>query len=52
VIDHGTGMDGQSAAKGAGIGLSIVSMMLTNMNLNWEIKSDKTGTVITIQPAP
>lgn len=51
VIDHGQGMEGQSAAKGAGIGLSIVSMMLTTMNLNLKIKSDESGTMITIQPS-
>lgn len=50
VIDHGKGMEGQSAAKGAGIGLSIVSMMLKTMNLDFAIKSDESGTMITIQP--
>lgn len=50
VSDHGKGMVGQSAAKGAGIGLSIVTMMLKTMKLGLTIKSDESGTMITIQP--
>ncbi|MEK3799504.1 HAMP domain-containing sensor histidine kinase [Peribacillus sp. FSL H8-0477] len=50
VSDHGKGMDGQSAAKGAGIGLSIVTMMLKTMKLGLTIKSGESGTMITIQP--
>lgn len=46
--DHGQGLNKESTDKGAGIGLSIVSMMLKEMDLTWEIDSDRQGTRIMI----
>ncbi|MFE8701926.1 histidine kinase dimerization/phospho-acceptor domain-containing protein [Cytobacillus sp. FJAT-54145] len=48
IQDHGPGMDGQSNGKGAGIGLTIVSLMIKEMNLNWDINSRNNGTTISI----
>ncbi|ENQ3108098.1 HAMP domain-containing histidine kinase [Bacillus cereus] len=44
VEDKGPGMDSISNEKGAGIGLSIVSLMLQEMNLDWKITSSMNGT--------
>lgn len=49
IIDHGKGMETVSNEKGAGIGLSIVDMMVKGMNLDWEIESNEHGTAITIK---
>lgn len=49
IEDHGPGMSGESSGKGAGIGLSIVSLMLKDMNLGWEINTGKNGTIIKIE---
>lgn len=49
IADHGKGMQDKSDAAGAGIGLSIVDMMVKGMNLNWTIHSDKNGTTIKIK---
>ncbi|CAG9612607.1 Phosphotransferase RcsD [Bacillus rhizoplanae] len=46
VEDKGPGMDSISSEKGAGIGLSIVSLMLQEMNLEWKITSSTNGTRI------
>ncbi|MFD0695541.1 histidine kinase dimerization/phospho-acceptor domain-containing protein [Paenibacillus sp. GCM10027628] len=46
IEDKGPGMQGVSDRKGAGIGLSIVSLMLQEMNLKWKISSSATGTRI------
>lgn len=35
IVDRGAGMDGNTAQKGAGIGLSIVDMMVEGMGLTW-----------------
>ncbi|QED49793.1 sensor histidine kinase [Cytobacillus dafuensis] len=48
IADHGPGMSGKSAGKGAGIGLSIVSLMLKDMKLHWDIQTGETGTIIRI----
>ncbi|GEM_PF-206954 len=39
-----------SPAAGAGIGLSIVDLMIREMGMNWSIDSSENGTVITILP--
>ncbi|MGF9967174.1 HAMP domain-containing sensor histidine kinase [Bacillus rhizoplanae] len=46
IEDKGPGMDSVSNEKGAGIGLSIVSLMLHEMNLEWKIISSTNGTRI------
>ncbi|MDQ0175317.1 HAMP domain-containing sensor histidine kinase [Bacillus chungangensis] len=51
IEDHGPGFKQTSKNKGAGIGLSIVSLMLKEMSLAWEITSTKKGTLITIMEA-
>lgn len=48
ITDHGKGMNNQSGEKGAGIGLSIVDLMIKKMNLQWDILSTIKGTTITI----
>ncbi|MGM8216743.1 HAMP domain-containing sensor histidine kinase [Bacillaceae bacterium W0354] len=48
IKDQGKGMNEVSNEKGAGIGLSIVDMMVKGMNLDWEIDSSEAGTTIKI----
>ena len=48
IADHGKGMNNQSNEKGAGIGLSIVDLMIKNMDLEWDIQSTIDGTTIII----
>jgi len=47
-IDHGKGLKNSSNEKGAGIGLSIVDMMVKGMKLEWDIDSGDEGTSIKI----
>lgn len=49
IIDRGKGMQHRSNEKGAGIGLSIVDMMVKGMELDWEIDSSEHGTTIKIK---
>lgn len=49
IEDHGQGMKNESNAKGAGIGLSIVDIMVKGMDLEWEISSSQSGTKIIIK---
>ncbi|MDM5250741.1 HAMP domain-containing sensor histidine kinase [Lysinibacillus sp. G4S2] len=49
IKDHGNGMKNESNAKGAGIGLSIVDIMVKGMDLDWEIESNEFGTKIIIK---
>ncbi|MFC9540347.1 histidine kinase dimerization/phospho-acceptor domain-containing protein [Lysinibacillus sp. NPDC056959] len=49
IKDHGYGMKNESNAKGAGIGLSIVDIMVKGMNLDWDIESSESGTKIKIK---
>ncbi|WP_155593354.1 sensor histidine kinase [Lysinibacillus cavernae] len=49
IEDHGNGMKNESNAKGAGIGLSIVDIMVKGMHLEWEINSNSSGTKIIIK---
>ncbi|WP_079528422.1 HAMP domain-containing sensor histidine kinase [Halobacillus hunanensis] len=46
--DHGPGMKGQSTQKGAGIGLSIVDLMVREMGMRLRISSTHEGTRIDI----
>ncbi|MBW8348575.1 HAMP domain-containing histidine kinase [Bacillus sp. IITD106] len=46
IEDKGPGMDGSSNEKGAGIGLSIVELMLKEMELAWDTNSTSEGTTI------
>lgn len=48
IEDRGSGMNGRSAAGGAGIGLSIVSLMLKEMKLSAVVESGVRGTTIRI----
>ncbi|MGE6257798.1 HAMP domain-containing sensor histidine kinase [Heyndrickxia sporothermodurans] len=48
IEDHGPGLNTISNDKGAGIGLSIVSLMLSEMNLNWDIETNERGTKFSI----
>lgn len=50
ITDKGPGMKAHSRDKGAGIGLSIVSMMVKEMHLDWEISSSSRGTTIYLYP--
>lgn len=49
IIDRGRGMKNVSQEKGAGIGLSIVDMMVKGMKLDWDIESSEHGTTIKIK---
>lgn len=49
IMDRGSGMQHESTKKGAGIGLSIVDMMVKGMNLDWELESSEHGTTIKIK---
>ncbi|WP_068985022.1 MULTISPECIES: sensor histidine kinase [Lysinibacillus] len=49
IKDHGNGMKNESNAKGAGIGLSIVDIMVKGMDLDWDIESSESGTKIKIK---
>lgn len=48
MTDKGKGIQVDTEQKGAGIGLSIVDMMVKGMNLDWEIDSTEQGTTIKI----
>ena len=51
ISDHGEGMQQPSSEKGAGIGLTIVDMMLKEMGLVWTVDSGSGGTSMTIRQA-
>ncbi|MDO3411359.1 HAMP domain-containing sensor histidine kinase [Saccharibacillus sp. CPCC 101409] len=40
----------QASAAGAGIGLSIVDLMIREMGMSWSMESGEGGTVVTIRP--
>lgn len=48
IEDHGKGMEGGEGKRGAGLGLSIVDLLLKRMGLGWAVKSTKQGTSIAI----
>lgn len=49
ITDKGPGIHYQSKEKGAGIGLTIVNMMVKGMSLDWEMVSNEFGTTILIR---
>ncbi|WP_248512112.1 HAMP domain-containing sensor histidine kinase [Sporosarcina sp. NCCP-2222] len=49
IEDHGPGMKSKSSFQGVGIGLSIVSLMIKEMNLAWDIQTTTQGTTMTIR---
>ncbi|GGF65048.1 hypothetical protein GCM10010912_07560 [Paenibacillus albidus] len=51
IADHGKGIGSRSEAKGAGLGLSIVDLLLKHMELEWNAESSDEGTVIIISHA-
>jgi signal transduction histidine kinase len=50
VADKGPGIKSETSEKGAGIGLSIVSLMVKEMNLKWEMVSSPEGTTVYLYP--
>ncbi|USB33465.1 HAMP domain-containing sensor histidine kinase [Paenibacillus sp. YPG26] len=50
ITDRGPGMQADSGGKGAGLGLSIVQLLLKEMALGLEIESSGSGTLMRIQP--
>ncbi|MDF2036982.1 HAMP domain-containing sensor histidine kinase [Cytobacillus oceanisediminis] len=48
-IDRGKGLNNSSNEKGAGIGLSIIDLMVKGMKLDWEMESGVKGTAIRIR---
>lgn len=51
ISDKGGGLEQEGSEKGAGIGLSIVDMMVKEMNLLWTMESSKYGLTVTIMRA-
>ncbi|MCQ6562341.1 HAMP domain-containing sensor histidine kinase [Paenibacillus mendelii] len=50
IQDKGPGTSGESPEKGAGIGLSIISMMAREMGMQWELESCANGSSFYIWP--
>ncbi|MDT3428178.1 signal transduction histidine kinase [Paenibacillus forsythiae] len=50
IRDHGTGIGEDSPVKGAGLGLAIVDMLLSRMDLAWTADSTPEGTSVFIFP--
>ncbi|WP_379128108.1 sensor histidine kinase [Paenibacillus sp. sgz500958] len=48
ISDHGQGLQSTTGAKGAGLGLSIVDLLLGRMKLMWNADSSSSGTSIVI----
>lgn len=49
ISDHGVGLNnGSASSKGAGLGLSIVELLLKRMELEWSMESNGQGTEIVI----
>jgi signal transduction histidine kinase len=44
IVDKGPGFEEATSHKGAGIGLSIIAMMATEMEITWEVQSTSEGT--------
>lgn len=44
IEDHGPGMKAKSNQQGIGVGLSVVSLMLKEMQLDWAIETSERGT--------
>lgn len=53
ITDHGRGIQSPSDYKGAGLGLSIVDLLIKHMELEWDIESTGDGTsVVIFNPRP
>lgn len=52
IQDKGPGTSGESPEKGAGIGLSIISMMAREMGMQWELESYSYGSAFYIWSGP
>ncbi|WP_055105484.1 sensor histidine kinase [Paenibacillus ihumii] len=51
IADHGPGLNAASTAKGAGLGLAIVELLLREMGLRLDAESSTEGTRFVIYPA-
>lgn len=49
IEDHGPGMKAKSSQQGVGVGLSVVSLMLKEMQLDWTIETSEQGTRMIIK---
>ncbi|MEK5040268.1 HAMP domain-containing sensor histidine kinase [Sporosarcina sp. FSL K6-3457] len=49
IEDHGPGMKAKSNEQGIGVGLSVVSLMLKEMQLDWTIETGEQGTRMIIK---
>ncbi|MCA0971078.1 HAMP domain-containing histidine kinase [Halobacillus litoralis] len=49
IEDRGTGMASSSKHEGAGVGLTIVDLMIRDMGLEWQVDSAPDGTTISIE---
>ncbi|MEK5068430.1 HAMP domain-containing sensor histidine kinase [Sporosarcina sp. FSL K6-1508] len=49
IEDHGPGMKTKSSQKGVGVGLSVISLMLKEMQLDWTIETSEKGTLMRIK---
>ena len=52
ISDHGPGLENGSDSRGAGLGLSIVGLLLKRMELEWAVDSSGQGTTIMITRPP
>ncbi|MBW4085312.1 HAMP domain-containing sensor histidine kinase [Paenibacillus sp. S150] len=52
IRDQGKGLGSSSRAKGAGMGLSIVDLLVKRMGLEWKVDSTSEGTRIVIRSLP
>lgn len=48
ITDHGRGIQSPSDYKGAGLGLSIVDLLMKHMELEWDMESTGDGTSVVI----
>ncbi|MCC3376520.1 HAMP domain-containing sensor histidine kinase [Cohnella sp. REN36] len=52
IADRGPGMQGPTASRGAGMGLSIAALMLKDMQLRADVRSGPSGTTVRIVRRP
>ncbi len=48
IADRGKGIQSSSDSKGAGLGLSIVDLLIKHMELEWNVESTGKGTSVII----